>query len=83
MLLVPGYFKNNIFVPNNDISIPDGTQAVVSVDDKRVDEAKEAKKQLKAFKEFFAAIRTIPEELAPEFDEMIARGLKFEEIDLS
>jgi hypothetical protein len=34
MLLVTGYFKNNTFVPEKDISIPDGTKAVVSVEDK-------------------------------------------------
>jgi hypothetical protein len=79
MLVVPGYFKDNVFVPEDSISIPDGTKALVSLEDAALNEAREAERQLPIFEEFFAALDKIDEELPPEFDQIIARGLKFGE----
>jgi hypothetical protein len=83
MLFVSGYFKNNTFVPEKDISIPDGTKAVVSVEDKALGTVIKAEQQLTVFKEFLAELDKDDEMLPPEFDEIIAQGIKFEEVNFS
>jgi hypothetical protein len=83
MLLVTGYFKNNTFVPEKNISIPDGTKAVVSVEDQALNKAKKAERQLTVFEEFLAELDKDDEVLPPEFDEIIAKGIKLEEVDFS
>jgi hypothetical protein len=81
MLVIPGIFKDNMFIPENPLDLPDGTRGQFTVDERSVGEAKLAESQKVAVEAFVAGIETIEEELPPEFDEEIAKGLRFQEVD--
>jgi hypothetical protein len=83
MLVVPGILKDNTFVPEKLLDLPDGTRARLAIDEKSIDEAMLAESQVSAVEAFVAALEAIDGELPPEFDEEIARGLKFREVDFS
>jgi hypothetical protein len=36
MLVIPGFFKDNSFIPEKHLSVPDGTKASLTLDDKAV-----------------------------------------------
>jgi hypothetical protein len=63
------------------IDIEEG--ALVTVDERSIGEAKLAESQKAAVEAFVAGIEAINEELPPEFDGEIARGLKLREVDFS
>ncbi|MDR1430223.1 MAG: hypothetical protein LBI85_08010 [Spirochaetaceae bacterium] len=77
MLIMTGYFKDNTVIPYENVSIPDGTKAVITMEDAAGDEAREAARQLPVFKTFFSKLDEITGELPPEFDEIMAKGLSF------
>jgi hypothetical protein len=84
MIAVQGYFKNKTFITDSNISIPDGQPAIVTVlDAPAVNEAEDAQRQKKIFREFYAAIQADSEKLTGEFDKVLAEGLHFRDIDLS
>jgi hypothetical protein len=83
MLVLNGVFKNNAFISDRELSIPDGTKAVVSVEDTSPVPAEEIKRQKKAWHTFFEEIRAIDEALPPAFDEILAKGVQFNKIDFS
>jgi hypothetical protein len=76
MLILNGCFKDNTFIPDHDLSVPDGTKAVVTVEDSSRIPTEETEQQKQAWHDFFKEIRAIGEELPPEFDEILARGIQ-------
>jgi hypothetical protein len=83
MLVIPGIFKDNMFIPEKPLDLPDGARGQFSVDERSVSEAKMAERQLAAVEAFVAEIEAINEELPPEFDVEMAKPLKFREVDFS
>ncbi|GHV42232.1 hypothetical protein AGMMS49546_20170 [Spirochaetia bacterium] len=84
MLVVPGYFKNNTVVPKDAISVPDGTQVVISVPEDAIrTEITETERQRKIFAEFFAALKQDPQKLTETFDKTIEAGIQLREYDWS
>jgi hypothetical protein len=79
MLILNGFFKDNTFIPDRDLSVPDGTKAVVSVEDSSQIPMEETARLKQAWHDFFKEIRAIDEELPPEFDEILARGIRLNE----
>jgi hypothetical protein len=93
MLVIPGIFKDNTFIPEKPLDLPDGTRGLFTVDEQPISEAKLAERQLAesqlafsqrtAVEAFVAGIEAIDKELPPEFDEEMAKGLKFQEVGFS
>jgi hypothetical protein len=83
MLVIPGIFKDNTFIPENPLDLPDGTKGQFTIDEQSVGEAKLAESQRAAVEAFVAGIEAIDEELPPEFDREMAKGLRFQEVDFS
>jgi hypothetical protein len=83
MLVIPGIFKDNTFIPEKPLDLPDGIRGQFTVDERSIGEAKLAESQRVAVEAFVAGIEAIDEELPPEFDEEIAKRLKFQEVDFS
>jgi hypothetical protein len=83
MIAVKGHIKNNKFVSDDGTSIPEGSRVVVTVLNEEIPVFSETERQRRAWADFFEAIENDPEELSPEFDEIISRGIKFREIDFS
>jgi hypothetical protein len=83
MLVIPGVFKDNTFIPERSLNLPDGTRGRFTVEEQSADEVKLAQSQRAAVEAFVAAIKESDEELPPEFDEIINTGLKFGEADFS
>ena len=89
MLVINGIFKDNTFVPDCEIHIPDGTRVTVSVKE-TVHPAGAALKtdtlivqQKKAWHDFFEGIRLLDEELPAEFDTIINKGIAFNKVDFA
>jgi hypothetical protein len=36
MLVIPGFFKDNAFIPEKQLSVPDGTKASLTLDEKAI-----------------------------------------------
>jgi hypothetical protein len=83
MFVIPGIFKDNAFIPEKPLDLPDGTRGQFTVDGQSIGEAKLAESQRAAVEAFVAGIEAIDEELSPGFDEEIAKGLKFQEVGFS
>jgi hypothetical protein len=77
MLVLNGFFKDNAVIPDIPVIIPDGTKAVISVEEASQDSSRKIEVQKEAWHEFFDGIRSLDEELPPEFDEIIERGINF------
>jgi hypothetical protein len=83
MVAVQGYFKNNIFINESNIPIPEERPVIITIlDDKEGDQRSEAKRQKAIFAEFYTAIQADPEVLGEEFDKTMAERPKFREIDI-
>ena len=82
MLVFDGIFKDNTFVPDGEVPIPDGTRVTISVESMQKADM-EIVQQKKAWHDFFEGIRAIDEELPAEFDEIIKKGIAFNQIDFS
>jgi hypothetical protein len=83
MVAVQGYFKNNIFINESNIPIPEEQPVIVTIlDGKEWDRRSEAKRQKSIFAEFYKAIQEDPEVLGEEFDKALAERPKFRELDI-
>jgi hypothetical protein len=83
MLVLNGFFKDNAVIPDIPLIIPDGTKAVISIEDAAQGSARQIELQKEAWHEFFDGIRSLDEELPPEFDKIIEKGLNFNKADFS
>jgi len=83
MLIMNGIFKDNTFVPDFEVSIPDGTRAIISVEESTSKTYTEIIRQKKAWLDFFEGIRTLDEDLPVEFDEIVEKGIVFNQTDFS
>jgi len=68
MLVLNGIFKDNLFIPDREISILDGTRAVVSIGELKQETNTETAQQKKAWHDFFEGIKASDEVLPAEFD---------------
>jgi hypothetical protein len=79
MLATKGYFKNNNFVNESDIAIPEGRSVIVTIlEDGDIEESSqytECQKQKEIFQDFFMAWEKIDEPLTDVFDRSIASSL--------
>jgi hypothetical protein len=80
MLIIQGYFENNIFHSDTDVAVPDGKKAVVTVIDEDGASAGASKRQQEALDEFFSGLAADPQELSGEFDSTLARRLQLREV---
>jgi hypothetical protein len=81
---VQGYFKNNIFINESHIPIPEGQPVIITIlNDGPAVSASESKRQKVIFSEFYAAIQADSEILGEEFDKTLADRLHFRETDVS
>jgi hypothetical protein len=83
MLVVSGFFRDNSFVPDREVSIPDGTKATLSIQETAPQTEPSIAEKKKAVHDFFEAIRNTDEVLPPEFDEIVAKGITFNKLDFS
>jgi methyl coenzyme M reductase subunit D len=83
MLVISGTVMNDRIIPETKLPVPNGTRVSISVNDEEVDLDGKVKLQIAAFKKFCQDIDEIDEDLPPAFDEIIARGIKFREVDFS
>jgi hypothetical protein len=87
MLVLSGVFKDNIFVPDQAVSVLDGTRAVVSIEETAPEAEPNANsetvQQKSAWHTFFEGIRHLNEELPAEFDAIIEKGIVFNRVDFS
>jgi len=83
MLVLDGIFKDNIFIPDREISILDGTRATVSIGESKQETNTETALQKKAWHNFFEGIKTSDEILPAEFDLIIEKGIVFNHVDFS
>ncbi|GHU58973.1 hypothetical protein FACS189444_3510 [Spirochaetia bacterium] len=81
MLVLDGFFRDNTFIPDRAVTIPDGAKAIVSVEEAPQQQVEKIALQKKAWHEFFDGIRGLNEELSPKFDEIIERGIHFNKVD--
>ena len=82
MLVLNGVFKDNIFIPDNEAPIPDGTRATVSFEESPQKKDLESMQQKKAWHDFFEGIRSLDEELPAEFDKIVSKNLVFKQADV-
>jgi hypothetical protein len=83
MVAVQGYFKNNAFINQSNIPIPEGRTVIITVlDGKTQDTREESQRQKAIFSEFYAAIQADSEVLGEEFDKVLADKPKFRELDI-
>jgi hypothetical protein len=81
MLILNGFFKDNRVIPEDEVVIPDGTKARISVEESPQGKINNAEETRQAWQEFFEAMDSIEgEELGEEFDSTIAEGLSFREL---
>ncbi|MDR1176256.1 MAG: hypothetical protein LBK83_12405 [Treponema sp.] len=59
------------------------SKAVISIEEASQSGAREIELHKTAWREFFAGIRSLDEDLPPEFDETIERGISFNKADFS
>ena len=83
MLILEGIFKNNMFIPDHDVAVLDGTKAVVSIEDSDKKTNIESNQQKKAWQDFFEGINSLNEDLPSEFDEIIEKSIVFNQADFS
>jgi len=83
MLILDGIFKDNLFIPDQKISVLDGTRATVSIGESAQDTNRETVRQKKAWHDFFEGIKTSDEILPAEFDMIIEKGIAFNHVDFS
>jgi hypothetical protein len=86
MLILNGFFKDNRVVPEHTVSVPDGTRAIISVEEDTPEQAfklsLDPRKQLGALKKFHEDLNAIDDEpLDEEFDRAVNAGLKFTQVD--
>jgi len=77
VLVLNGTFKDNTFVPDSVVPIPDGTRVTVSIEELTKKNDSEILRQKKAWNDFFEGIRTLDEKLPVEFDEIVEKGIVF------
>ena len=82
-MVLNGLFKNNTFVPDCVVPIPDGTRVTVSVEESTQETDPKIVQQKKAWHDFFEGIRTLDEKLPVEFDEIVEKGMVFNQADFS
>jgi hypothetical protein len=83
MTAIQGYFKNNVFINESNIPIPEEQPVTITVLENRpMNPEAESKRQKAIFSEFYAAIQADSEELGEEFDKILADRPKFREIDI-
>jgi hypothetical protein len=78
MLILEGYFENNTFHPDMDISVPNGKKAVVTVIGEEDTNVK--KEQTAVLDAFFSGLASDPQKLTENFDDVISRRLQFRDI---
>ena len=83
MLVVNGIFRDNTFVPDSEVHVPDGTRATVSIEGSDTKTSPEVIKQKKAWHDFFEGLKTLNEDLSPDFDKIIEKGISFNQADFS
>jgi len=86
MLVLNGIFRDNLFIPDYEVPMPDGTRVVISVEEStlRMDQKKTQQKEAwHSFFEEIRALRSLNDELPHEFDEIIEKGMVFNHVDLS
>jgi len=83
MLVLDGIFKGNMFIPDREISVLDGTRATVSIGESGQDTDRETARQKKAWHDFFEGIKSSDEILPAEFDMIIEKGIVFDHVDFS
>lgn len=83
MLILNGFFKNNSFVPDREVAIPDGTRATISILETGSYTAPDIAQQKKAWRDFFEGIRASGEVLPDEFDEILEKGISFNSVDFT
>jgi len=83
MLVLNGTFKDNTFVPDSVVPIPDGTRVTVSVEESTQKIDPGIFQQKKAWHDFFEGIRVLDENLPVEFDEIVDKGIVFNQADFS
>jgi hypothetical protein len=84
MTALKGLIKNNAFISDDGSVVPDGSRVIVTIlEDAAPPPVSETERQRRAWAEFFKAMESDPEKLPPEFDQIIARGIKFREVDFS
>ena len=83
MLVLNGIFRDNMFIPDQEISIPDGTIATVSIGESTRKNNQETMRQKKAWHDFFEGIKSSNESLPKKFDEIIEKGIVFNKVDFS
>ena len=81
MLVVNGIFKNNVFVPDQIVSVQDGTKATVSIREPAPMENPDSTQQKRAWHDFFSGIKSTDEKLPAEFDKIIEKGIVFNQAD--
>jgi predicted nucleic acid-binding protein len=59
MLVIPGIFKDNTFIPEKPLDLPDGIRGQFTVDERSINEAKLAESQRVAVEAFVAGIEAI------------------------
>ena len=83
MLVLNGIFKDNLFIPDREISVLDGTRATVSIGESKQETNMETARQKKAWHDFFEGIKASDEVLPAEFDLIIEKGMVFNHVDFS
>ena len=83
MLVLDGIFKDNIFIPDREVSILDGTRATVSINESELKANPAIIQQKNAWHNFFEGIRASDEKLPDEFDVIIEKGIVFNHEDFS
>jgi hypothetical protein len=84
MTALEGLIRDNTFVSDDGSVIPDGSRVIVTIlEEKGAPPVSETERQRRAWAEFSELIKNDPERLPSEFDEIIARGIKFREVDFS
>jgi hypothetical protein len=85
MVAVQGYFKNNIFINESNIPIPDGQPVIVTILENTQPEVQrpEAQRRKSSISEFRAAVHADTEELSEDFEKTPAERAKIRELDFS
>ncbi|MFP3042324.1 hypothetical protein LQZ19_10965 [Treponema primitia] len=82
MVAVQGYFKNDTFINESHIPIPEGKPVIITILDTKERGETESERQRKIFAECYAALRADPEELGEEFEIILKNRPKFQDTDL-
>jgi hypothetical protein len=84
MTALKGHIRNDAFISDDGSVIPDGSRVMLTVlEGDNIPPVSEAERQRRVWADFFEAMENEPEKLSPEFDQIIAKGIKFREVDFS